>query len=142
MDIGLERNRQVVLSFMQSMSEGKRDANLLTEDVQWWVPGRGLLDPETFFTLANAFRQVLGGPFQMTIQHVTAEGDRVAVEASGHAPLKDGRIYANDYHFLFHLRDGRIYQVREHNNSLIPHLLFGDKLPPMPNLPEPAASAG
>jgi uncharacterized protein len=114
---------------------GKRDCEVMTEDVQWWAPGRGLLDRGTFNTIAVAFRDLLGGPMDMQVTNVIAEGDSVAVEASGRAPLRDGRIYANDYHFLVHLRDGRICQVREHNNSLIPHLLFGDQLTPMPALP-------
>ncbi len=47
-------------------------------------------------------------PSVITVQGVTAEGDRVAIEAEGRAELKNGRIYANRYHYLFVLRDGKI----------------------------------
>ena len=135
--MGIAENKEIATRFITSISEGRRDMSLLADDVRWWVPGRGELDRETFLQVANAFRGVLAGPFKLTIRHVTAEDDRVAIEASGEGPMQGGSTYANDYHFLFHIRDGKIREIREHNNSLIPHLLFGHKLPPLPSLPEP-----
>ena len=45
---------------------------------------------------------------------VTAEGERVAVEAVSSARLADGRPYANRYHFLVQVRDGKVRQMREY----------------------------
>jgi uncharacterized protein len=45
---------------------------------------------------------------------VTAEGDRVAVEAESHAKMKSGKLYQNKYHFLLTIRDGKIQGVKEY----------------------------
>ncbi|RVT93670.1 nuclear transport factor 2 family protein [Sphingomonas crocodyli] len=135
--MGVAENKDLAIRFINSISSGERDMSLLADDITWWVPGRGVLDRETFLQVANAFRAVRAGPFRMVIRNVTADEDRVAVETSGEGPLIDGSIYANDYHFLIRIEGGKIKEIREHNNSLIPYLQFGHKLPPMPKLPDP-----
>ena len=42
----------------------------------------------------------------------TVTRDRVAVEAHAHAEFLDGRVYENDYHFLFTVRADRISSVK------------------------------
>jgi ketosteroid isomerase-like protein len=83
--------------------------------------------PRAFFALAAAVNATFTGPPVIKITAVTAEEDRVAVEAEGRAELEDGRLYENTYHFLFYLRDGRIREAREHNNTAVPAALFGLK---------------
>ena len=53
----------------------------------------------------------------MEVKGVTAEGERVAVEAESFFELNDGRRYNNTYHFLFEFRDGRICCAKEYNDS-------------------------
>jgi ketosteroid isomerase-like protein len=122
----LAANKQAVLAFIDSLSRGQPDESLLTDDATWWVPGMGTLSRAQFFALSEAFQGLVKAPAKMSVVAVTAEEDRVAVEASGEAELKDGRVYANTYHFLFYLRDGRIRHAREHNDSAVPAALFGD----------------
>jgi ketosteroid isomerase-like protein len=121
-------NKKTVLSFIHSMAAATPDETLLTEDASWWVPGMGNIDREGFFKLVKAFSSLAAGPATMTIVAVTAEDDRVAVEADGKATLKDGRVYANTYHFLFYLRDGKIRHAREHNDTAVARNLFGDSM--------------
>jgi len=45
---------------------------------------------------------------------ITAEGDRVCVEARGSARFVDGRTYDNRAHFLITLREGRIVSIKEY----------------------------
>jgi ketosteroid isomerase-like protein len=47
------------------------------------------------------------------VLNITAEEDRVAVEATSLGKHVSGKTYANHYHFLFHLRDGRIAVMKE-----------------------------
>jgi ketosteroid isomerase-like protein len=68
--------------------------------------------------LVEGFGERVAGPVTLTVEGVTAEGDRVAVEAQAHAALKNGRIYRNTYHFLFIFRDGKICQAKEYNDTL------------------------
>jgi uncharacterized protein len=122
--MNVEENRRVALAFIDSLSAGRPDTTLVTHDAVWWVPGIGTMPANDFFKMAEGFLAIAKGPAKMTVTAVTAEEDRVAVEAEGHADLKDGRAYDNTYHILFRLRDGKIREAREHNNSLVPAMLF------------------
>lgn len=124
--MSIAENKQTVLAFLKSLSTGQPDARLLCDDAHWWVPGMGTIDRAGFFAISDAFQSYAKDPVTMEISAVTAEEDRVAVEASGRTELKDGRIYANTYHFLFRLRDGKILEAREHNDSQVPAALFGN----------------
>jgi ketosteroid isomerase-like protein len=128
--MSLEQNKQTVLAFIATMTAGDPDASLVCEDAIWWVPGREPMDHRVFFDIVRQVDGLFEAAPVMQISAVTAEDDRVAVEASVNARLKDGRIYANTYHFLFRLRDGRISEGREHNNSVVPATLFGNSLAP------------
>ncbi len=54
------------------------------------------------------------------ILNMTAEGDRVAVEATSRGMHASGKLYANHYHFLFHLRDGRIAVMKKFMDTSMP----------------------
>ncbi|MFI6598187.1 nuclear transport factor 2 family protein [Nonomuraea sp. NPDC050536] len=55
-----------------------------------------------------------------------AAGDRVIVEETMTATLANGNAYANDYCFVFELRDGRIHRVREYMDTARAHrMVFG-----------------
>src|SRR3546814_1814187 len=58
------------------------------------------------------------GALHITPTSMTAENDRVAVEATSFATMEDGRIYANSYHFLVTVRDGKVATVREYMDTI------------------------
>jgi ketosteroid isomerase-like protein len=110
-------NKETALKFVDSMSRGEMDMSMLTDDVEWWVPGRGTMSKADFLELAGGFQSLVEGKISLTVDGVTAEGDRVAVEAESHGELKNGKIYNNTYHFLFVFRDGKICLSKEYNDS-------------------------
>ncbi len=112
-----EANRQTALRMMAVMGAGDLDETILTDDVAWWVPGRGTVSKAEFKAMAGGFRSLLAGPMSLTVKGVTADGDRVAIEAESYAPLKNGKVYNNTYHFLFLFRDGKICLAKEYNDS-------------------------
>jgi ketosteroid isomerase-like protein len=61
----------------------------------------------------------------MTVIGLVAEGDKVAAEIRSHAELTDGRIYENQYHMLFTLRQGKIAEVKEYADTLLIARMFG-----------------
>jgi ketosteroid isomerase-like protein len=113
-----EQNRKIAIAFVESMPRTGIDGNVVTDDAQWWVPGTGWLSRAQFMKLVEGFGERVDGPVTLTVEGVTAEGDRVAVEAQAHAALKNGKIYRNTYHFLFIFRDGKICQAKEYNDTL------------------------
>ena len=118
-------NTETALKFVDSMSRGEMDLSLLTDDIQWWVPGRGTMSRDDFFALAGSFQSLVEGKISMTVRGVTAEGDRVAVEAESHGKLKNGKTYNNTYHFLFVFRDGKICLSKEYNDSAHANAVLG-----------------
>ena len=113
-----EQNRKIAIALVESMPRTGIDGNVVTDDAQWWVPGTGWLSRAQFMKLVEGVGERVAGPVTLTVEGVTAEGDRVAVEAQAHAALKNGKTYRNTYHFLFIFRDGKICQAKEYNDTL------------------------
>ena len=49
---------------------------------------------------------------------MTAEGDRVAVEARSSAEHVNGKSYRNEYHFLFVAKNGKLWRVKEYLDTM------------------------
>jgi hypothetical protein len=102
---------------IDKLSKGIIEDAVVTDDVTWWVPGRGTIDRRTFTQIVTAVQSQFKNGVVMKILGTTAEADRVAVEAEAYAELVNGRSYNNTYHFLFQFRNGKIYQAKEYNDS-------------------------
>ena len=49
--------------------------------------------------------------------YVTAEDDRVCVEAEIHGPLSAGGEYNNQFHFLFRTRGDQLVEIKEYMDT-------------------------
>jgi len=128
-----EDNKKVVLNFWENFSAGKIDAALalLADNATWWVAGK----PE-LFALAGTktkaqFAEILKGlgtampkGLRVTPKAMTAEGDRVALEADSYGELANGKVYNNQYHFLMEVRNGKIQAVREYMDTQHAHAVL------------------
>ena len=97
--MGAEENKKLVLGFFEDMSAGNAEAFLgaMADNATWWVAG----DPKNF-PLAGTktkaeFTKLLGGigevmpkGLKITPKGVTAEGNRVAVEAESYGEHANG----------------------------------------------------
>ena len=91
-----EENRKTALKMMADMEAFRLDDAILTDDVSWWAPGQGTFSKETFRQMAAGFQPLLAGKFTMTVHGVTADGDRVAIEAESLAPLVSAMMDVSD----------------------------------------------
>jgi uncharacterized protein len=65
-----------------------------------------------------------------SIEAMTAEGERVAVEANSRGRHVSGAIYSNEYHFLFVFRGGRLMLLREYmDTERVTDILCGGQRP-------------
>lgn len=112
-----EANRATALRFIERMAKGELDETCLAPGVTWWVPGIGTLGKPQFEGLVDAFQKACRGGIAMIVEGVTAENDRVAVEARSEAELTNGVSYRNTYHFLFEFENGKIKRAKEYNDS-------------------------
>ncbi|MBT9475197.1 nuclear transport factor 2 family protein [Polaromonas sp.] len=122
-------NKQVAAAFLQAIEDGDATAleALLAPSFHWWVAGWG--DRTRAELLGALSRTMAAFPSRrLTTIGVTAEGERVAVEAEGRFE-RPGLVYANTYHYLFILQDGRITSGREYFDTAVARAAFGSPLP-------------
>ena len=130
----IERNKAAAAALLEAFSQGDVPAMvaLMTEDATWWVGGNiaglsGTYGRDQFAALAEGAKAAYKtGALKIWPTGMVAEGDKVAVEAQSHAELHNGRVYANTYHLLFTLRDGRISAVKEYCDTLHMKQIFFD----------------
>jgi uncharacterized protein len=116
------QNKALVAEFMEIFSAGDVDEILamMDDSATWWVGGTlegisGTKDKKGFGEMLGGISDgVTGGAIRLTPHEFTAEGDRVAVETESYAELKNGRVYNNQYHFVFEVRDGKIQSIKEY----------------------------
>ena len=122
--MGVEENKKVVLGFIENLSVGNAPAafGALADSATWWVAGNfalsGTKTKAQFAELAGSMASKIDGGLRLTAKAVTAEGERVAVEAESYAKMKNGKTYQNLYHFLFIVRDGKIQSVTEYLDTM------------------------
>ena len=122
--------KQVAAAFLQAIEDGDAAALevLLAPSFHWWVAGWG--ERSRTELLAALSRTMTAFPSRrLAIKGVTAEGDRVAVEAEGRFE-RPGLLYCNTYHYLFIVRDGRIASGREYFDTAVARAAFGPPPPP------------
>jgi ketosteroid isomerase-like protein len=94
---------------------------LMAEDMNWWIAGKPDASPaagnHTKEQMAQMFRRMgsqLRDGLRMKVKGLIAEGDRVAVEAESRGGLRNGRVYAQQYHMLMTIRGCKIAEVKEY----------------------------
>ena len=120
--MNLEQNKEMAKALLEASAvhDGARFASLLHDDATYWTLGKPHLfaycgekakaDIVAYMSTPSIF---VGG-VTVTFGDITAEGDRVAIEAETRGTLPDGRVYTNMYHYLFTFRDGKILRVKEY----------------------------
>ncbi len=130
--MSIEQNKALAAELINAISTGDAETvkRLVHEDCKWWVMGFPRDRPLTRDQMVRGSRaiidQVLPGGFNMSVHGMTAEGDRVAVEAESRSNTVEGKLYNNFYHFLFEFRDGRVVRGMEYTNPQHAIEVLGD----------------
>lgn len=127
MDKALTDHKRLAVQFLELATSYRTDECLvlMTCDATWVVmgePGRlavaGSKDRTQIARLLGGLAKFIPNPLELSVTGITAEADRVAVEAECVGQWRNGTLYRNSYHFLFEVRDGRIARVREYMDTL------------------------
>lgn len=119
----LESNKELAASLFSRFDANDLSGalDLLHDDATWWIAGKpgqqpaaGEHDKASIGKLLRRMASQLPEGLRMTVKGVLAEGDRVALEVESRGPLRNGRVYEQQYHFLLTIRDGKIASVREY----------------------------
>jgi ketosteroid isomerase-like protein len=122
MDDETQANTRAAIALLHA--SGKHDgpafAALMHPDATWWTLGK----PHLFAHCGEKSRaeicaymatpSIFVGGVETTFGAITAQADRVALEAQTRGTLPDGRVYTNMYHYLFTFRDGKVWRVKEY----------------------------
>ncbi len=129
-------NRQRALDFFAAMNRGDTDAIVAAyaEDGSCWTSGAtlisGTLDLKQIRSGARAIFEAFPDGLEFIIHGITAEGERVAVEAESRGHHVSGRFYNNLYHFLLEFRDGKLLHLREYmDTEMVTDVLCGGERP-------------
>ena len=123
--MSLEADRETATRLLKTLADGQIDLTALAENAVWWVPGRPEMPLEQFKAGFKVFQDLIAPGGRMEIHGMTAEGNRLAIEAESIFPTKDGRTYNNTYHFLMEFRDGKVIRVKEYCNTAYVQQFFG-----------------
>ena len=130
-----DSNKALVLEFLQRLESGNIDhaLTLLSDDATWWVGGKpeqfpvaGTMNKEQLRGLLNKLVTPMPNGLRMTPSGITAEGARVAVEVESYGHAANGRLYNNQYHFLFVVEGDLICSVKEYLDTLHTKAVFLD----------------
>lgn len=134
--MSIEENKRIIREFMEATSAGdvERIAAAYAEDGILQTMGRTLISGtytrEQVAAAAGHIFQIFPEGITFTIHNMTAEEDRVAVEAESLGRHVSGKMYNNKYHFLAQLRDGKITRWTEYcDTELITDILCGGQRP-------------
>jgi ketosteroid isomerase-like protein len=128
----MEENKQLVLNFWDAFSNSRFDEALamVAEDATWWVAGTtdisGSFTKAEFSDLVKGIGENAPNGIKITPGHITAEGDRVAMEAESYGEISNGKVYNNFYHMLHTIRDGKLVSVKEYMDTQHVQDVFGN----------------
>jgi len=131
--MSIESNKQLVRDTWDAVGAGDMDKFLagLADDVTWTFFGSHRFagtfkgKDDLLQRLFAPIGDVLDGGISVKIKSMTAEGDRVVIEAKGQARSKSGKAYNNDYCMVVTIADNKIKNVNEHLDSELVTAVFG-----------------
>ena len=111
----IEATKTAAVAIVQSAFNGTLDYTAFSSDAIWWMQGTRELPISAFIDMNKKFREAqFAGDGRFEIHGITAEGNRVAIEAECFAPLKKGSTYNGTYHYLICFRDDKVCLVKEY----------------------------
>ena len=125
--MSLAKTKEIAKIFLEHAFAGRMDEAIamLTDDLRWWVIGdpaylrvAGEKNREQGEKLLRGLSRGLPGGMRVAIHGMTAEDDRVAVEAEGWGSWRNGRPYHNRYHFLLRIRGCKVCEIHEYMDTL------------------------
>ena len=112
-------NYAVAEAYLAAVTAGDLPDSLLTDDMTAWLTTQGPISKAAYQDAIRLFARMAQSPIRFTVDALTAEDDRVVIEAHSQATLINGEEYGNTYVFSIRVRDGRIAWIAEHFNPLI-----------------------
>ena len=119
-------NRKLLHDIFDQMSQGNMRAmsDAMADDFRWVFPGNwswsGSWEPKQV-VLDGLLRPLMAQftDYRSAADLILAEGDRVVVQAHGHATTRRGEPYHQTYCYIFRVADGKLTEVVEHCDTAL-----------------------
>jgi ketosteroid isomerase-like protein len=120
--MGTAESKALIREYFARVGSGDPPlAELLADDVVWWIPPGSMYagtlrgKPAVLELMGRAFALFAPGqPPRIEIEQIVAEDDAVCVQFILEARTVSGRDYRNHYHLAFEISGGRIARVKEY----------------------------
>jgi hypothetical protein len=118
-----EDNKKLAQEMVDALSRADEDwvAEHYADDLRIWVTGSlpfsGTNDRAGALAGMPAVLDLFPEGLKFTVHAMTAEGDRVAIEATSSGKTLRGDQYSQEYHFLMRARDGKIIEWKEYMDT-------------------------
>lgn len=136
--MGVEGNVAVMRRFFDAMNTGDVATIIdsYADDGRCVTMGKTLIsgsfDKDQIAMAAGRIYEAFPEGVHFVILDITAQDDRVAIEAESFARHVSGKDYHNEYHFLARLRDGKIAEFKEYcDTEHITDVICGGARPPV-----------
>jgi ketosteroid isomerase-like protein len=121
------QNKKLVQDIFDQMARGNTRAmrDAMTDEFTWIFPGNwswaGTWEPKEVVVkdMLTPLMSQFQGDYRSRADFIIAEGDRVVVQARGHATTKNGDAYDQTYCFIFRVADGKLTEVIEHCDTAL-----------------------
>ena len=120
----IEQNKQLAREFIAAICRGdvKAIEQAFADDGQCWtigsMPISGRFGKAHVAAASHRVLDLFPDGLEIEIQRMTAEDDRVAIEAVSNGRHVNGKPYHNVYHFLMRARDGKIIEWNEYLDTM------------------------
>jgi ketosteroid isomerase-like protein len=134
--MSLEQNEKLLREIFGQLAvgDGRALTDAMADDFRWIFPGdwswSGTWEPksEVVRGLLRPLMAQFAGDYRCEAEWIVAHGDRVVVQARGHATTLRGERYDQTYCFVYRVTDGRLREVVEHcDTALVERVL--DRIP-------------
>ena len=127
-------NEQLVLDFFEVLSSGDLEAlRQFFHDKSVWHPevkGIAGAGEHVGMAIIDLFLAPVRGMFEpgdpkVHVTNLFSDGGTVGVESFSTGKTLDGKVYENDYAWVFHVSNGKIDRLHEYMDSHYTAKLFG-----------------
>jgi ketosteroid isomerase-like protein len=121
--MSIEANKELARQFIDALGRADTDWVLdhYADDMVLWTAGSlpisGPHGKSEIRPLMDGILSTFPQGLSFSIQTLTAEEDRVAIEAESRGLHASGKPYHNQYHFLMRIRDGRVVEFKEYMDT-------------------------
>ncbi|MQY03975.1 nuclear transport factor 2 family protein [Actinomadura macrotermitis] len=120
-------NKELIRGVFAEMAKGNTRAlsDVMSDDFRWVFPGNwswsGEWGPKSVALkgLLRPLMEQFEGGYRSEADLILADGDRVVVQARGHAVTRSGDRYDQTYCYIFRVAGGQVTEVVEHCDTAL-----------------------